>query len=558
MVQPRMSHANLEPMLAALPEDKIVLWRDGRPVAVSKLLRCASSLAEQLPDGAYVANYCSDRFNFFVAVFAALMRDQVTCLPNDKTVNTQNDLMDTYPDLYCLADWDVGGDIIDLREFDLTRQSLKYPPDALTIEPEKEFLRVFTSGTTGRSTAHPKSWNFLRATSKFIADSIARKTGAVGSIVATVPSQHMYGLETAFMLPFVSDGEVSAAHPFYPSDICASLEAVPEPRSLVTTPIHLKTLLKSGLALPKISAIVSATDNLSPDLAKKLEASTQACVVEIFGCSEAGSLAVRYPTEDEVWQVIDGASLRKDGEVCVLTGGHLPDPVELSDVFDLVSQSKFKLMGRLTDMINVAGNRTSLSGLNAILCDVPGVTEGVFHLPASSNPDEITRLVALVVAPELDASQIRARLRESVDPVFLPRQIFHVPALPRNAMGKVSLSAVAETVRAFTAGARPEEVTGEMTIAADHPALDGHFPGDPTVPGAVLLDEAIAVVEKLCGRRVSGVSQAKFVSALRGGETVIVQVKTGAEGALRLSCTANGHSILTAVLASDESASAQW
>lgn len=53
-------------------------------------------------------------------------------------------------------------------------------------------------------------------------------------------------------------------------------------------------------------------------------------------------------------------------------------------------------------------------------------------------------------------------------------------------------------------------------ISADHPALAGHFPGRPIVPGVVLLDEALAAAEHLLGRSVSlaGLTQAKFVRPL--------------------------------------------
>jgi len=60
-----------------------------------------------------------------------------------------------------------------------------------------------------------------------------------------------------------------------------------------------------------------------------------------------------------------------------------------------------------------------------------------------------------------------------------------------------------------------------MTIAvridADHPSLPGHFPGDPIVPGVVLLDRVAAAIERDGGvlRRIHSV---KFLAPLRPGE----------------------------------------
>jgi 3-hydroxyacyl-[acyl-carrier-protein] dehydratase len=61
----------------------------------------------------------------------------------------------------------------------------------------------------------------------------------------------------------------------------------------------------------------------------------------------------------------------------------------------------------------------------------------------------------------------------------------------------------------------------ELRIALDHPALAGHFPGRPIVPGVVLLDETLAAAERELGRALSlaGLTQAKFVRPLLPDET---------------------------------------
>jgi 3-hydroxymyristoyl/3-hydroxydecanoyl-(acyl carrier protein) dehydratase len=64
-------------------------------------------------------------------------------------------------------------------------------------------------------------------------------------------------------------------------------------------------------------------------------------------------------------------------------------------------------------------------------------------------------------------------------------------------------------------------------IAVDHPALPGHFPGAPLVPGVVLLDRVITAAEAWLGQPLSVTSllQAKFTSPLRPGQTAQLRMQ---------------------------------
>lgn len=57
-----------------------------------------------------------------------------------------------------------------------------------------------------------------------------------------------------------------------------------------------------------------------------------------------------------------------------------------------------------------------------------------------------------------------------------------------------------------------------------HPSLAGHFPGDPIVPAALLMDHAISFVEESLARRVAAVATAKFLKPVRPQETVVIRI----------------------------------
>lgn len=65
-----------------------------------------------------------------------------------------------------------------------------------------------------------------------------------------------------------------------------------------------------------------------------------------------------------------------------------------------------------------------------------------------------------------------------------------------------------------------------FAIPADHPTLLGHFPGNPIVPGVLLLDEVLRTAEDWLGRavHVRGVPQVKFVQPLRPEESARIQL----------------------------------
>jgi 3-hydroxymyristoyl/3-hydroxydecanoyl-(acyl carrier protein) dehydratase len=75
----------------------------------------------------------------------------------------------------------------------------------------------------------------------------------------------------------------------------------------------------------------------------------------------------------------------------------------------------------------------------------------------------------------------------------------------------------------------------QIYIAASHPALAGHFPGQPVVPGVVLLDRVAAALERLGAGHVSGFSQVKFVRPLLPEQRVELVIELDAGARFRIS-----------------------
>ncbi|MEO9079808.1 MAG: hydroxymyristoyl-ACP dehydratase [Rhodanobacter sp.] len=67
----------------------------------------------------------------------------------------------------------------------------------------------------------------------------------------------------------------------------------------------------------------------------------------------------------------------------------------------------------------------------------------------------------------------------------------------------------------------------EICVAAEHPALPGHFPGQPLVPGVMLLEHVAQALRAWRGERLARVLEAKFMAPLRPGQVASLQLVQG-------------------------------
>jgi acyl-coenzyme A synthetase/AMP-(fatty) acid ligase len=401
-----------------------------------------------LPAGEHVINVCVDRYRFAVGLAACLLARKICLLPPTRTPEVIRQLAAFAPDVFCLTDED---------DCDIALPQVRFPSAEVLgapagagswrvpeIDAEQVAAYVFTSGSTGVPVPYPKTWGKLV---RCIRDGAAR-LGFVDSrshaVLATVPPQHMYGFESSVLLALQSGGALCAERPFYPADVCSALDALPRPRTLISTPIHLRALLASQTALPPADLIVSATAPLSRELAREAEQGFQAPLLEIYGSTESGQLATRRTARDEEWRLWPGVCLTLEEGRAWARGGHLEQPTPMCDELEPIDAERFLLGGRLADLVNIAGKRSSLSYLTHQLNSVEGVEDGVFFFPEEPHPSEagVARVAAAVVAPKLDAARLTEALRQRIDPVFMPRPLLIVERLPRNSTGKLPREAL--------------------------------------------------------------------------------------------------------------------
>ena len=542
------------PLVAHASPAATLAWVQGRPVTVGRFLADVAQLAAALPAGGHVFNACTDRYRFTVGLCAALLRGKATLLPSSQTPETVRQLCAFAPDAFCLQDQPAAPMAMPVFDY---HQGVAAAPDAAeftdvpSLPADRVLAYVFTSGSTGTPVPHRKTWGAMARGARAAAQRLGLCDGRAWTLVGTVPPQHMFGLEATVMLALQGGAALASAPAFYPADVRDALAGVPAPRALVSSPVHLRMLVQADMAMPAADLLLCATAPLGRDLAAAAEALFHGPLREIYGSTETGQLATRRTAQEDIWTLVPGVRLQPrtaDGAADTMTwaeGGHIEQPVALGDAIEPLDAGHFLLHGRKGDLLNIAGKRTSLAYLDHQLNAIDGVQDGAFFMPGDSHEGDaqghVVRLVAVVVAPGVTPAAILQALRERIDPAFLPRPLLFAERLPRNAAGKLPRDTLAALVAQLSRARDVAAALPAFVIDAGHPAMAGHFPGNPIVPGVVLLDHALLALGSALGRPLvpTQAGTIKFLSPVRPGERVEIEhdAEPATDGSERLRIT---------------------
>lgn len=422
------------PLLGRTQANSVLARHRGRDVTHSEYLRDVRGLAAVLPDAPSLVNLCTCSYHFLVTFGAGLLRGQPNLLPASRADQIVAEVLQEWPGSTVVDDALVGRA--------LAAAGPTGPWSIPDIDANQIAVIGFTSGSTGRPKPHAKTWGGFVASTEHNRSAFAPMlNGSVHfSIVATVPPQHMYGIELSVLMPLLGGATLHTGRDLFPADIACSLAEMPAPRVLVTTPVHLRALAESEQEQPQLAAVVSATAPLSPALAERAETRLRTTVLEMFGSTETCVIAFRRTAQEAEWRLMPEVSLSPQADGTRVDAPWFRQSMLLQDIVECRPNRRFRLCGRNSDQIEIAGKRASLADLTRRLQGIDGVLDAALFQP--DGEAHVRRLIAFVVAPLLSSADILRAFRACTDPAFAPRQVIKLDALPRNAVGKLPRQAL--------------------------------------------------------------------------------------------------------------------
>ncbi|MBF0263678.1 MAG: acyl-CoA synthetase [Gammaproteobacteria bacterium] len=448
-----------------------VIYFRGNLVTLGELILLVESLLKNIPKHKFLLNLYEERFFFVVGLLMGIRQNNLSLFPSTISEFIFEYLSDNYTSILALSDEDIEADFItykisehcieflnsEVKNYDIAESLLQKYYSSLDLK--KELAIIFTSGSTGFPKPYYKQLGDLLA-ANYLTDKLleatrqTEKTKTLQALVATVPAQHMYGLEWSILFAFQHGLLMHSDKPFFPQDVSNCLQELAALRdyhtqiTIITTPLHLKACVSNQVLLPHLKQFISATAFLDKSLVKQCSNFYQASILEIYGCTEVGSMAYRNRNSKQAdlhWQTLEDISLEPmDNDVRVLTNRSIKQFL-LHDNIKLIDAHNFHLEGRKEDIINLAGKRTSMAYLNHHLQSFEQFSDACYY---EEKNGDLSRLIAFAVVKEgNDLSnqkkmnrKVKDYLKTKIEAVFLPKNIYYIDNLPRNATGKLPKS----------------------------------------------------------------------------------------------------------------------
>jgi long-chain acyl-CoA synthetase len=328
---------------------------------------------------------------------------------------------------------------------------------------------IYTSGTTGK----PKGAMLSHGNLLHNVESCRLVLSMVeeDSFAVILPLFHTYMMTVGIFLPFTGGGSIVLVKSLHPPR--AMLHEIFSRRATIlpAVPSFYRMILGAQLPSPQpIRIFISGSAPLPMQTLKEFEEKFKVPLIEGYGLSEAspvvsknplrgahkaGSIGIPIPNVEMSVQDESGKMLgvKETGEICVRGGnvmmGYWNQPEETKkamrgnwlltgDVGHRDADGYYYITDRKKDMLIVNGINVYPREIEEVIYHFPGVKEAaVIGVPDARRGEQPVAFIAAAEGQTLDEKALLEFIREKLADYKVPRQIIILPALPKNATGKI-------------------------------------------------------------------------------------------------------------------------
>ena len=328
---------------------------------------------------------------------------------------------------------------------------------------------IYTSGTTGR----PKGAMLSHGNLLHNVNScrIVLRTVEADRFAVLLPLFHSYMLTVGLLLPLLVGGSVVLVKSIHPVRNAVQEIFQRQATVLPAIPPFYRSLVNAPIPGPLPFRIcISGAAPLPAQILHEFETKFQIPLIEGYGLSEASPVVTKNPLDrtrkagsiglpianvevtiqNEAGRILGPGEV---GEVCVRGGnvmqGYWKQPEETAKVFRngwLLTgdigycdhENYFYITDRKKDMLLVNGINVYPREIEEVLYQFPGVKEAaVIGRPDPRKGEQPVAFVAASEGAVLEEKALHHFLKRKLADYKVPKRIFIMPALPRNATGKI-------------------------------------------------------------------------------------------------------------------------
>lgn len=396
-----------------------------------------------------------------------------------------------------------------------------------------------TSGSTGEAKTIVKTARQLWLGACALAEALPFNDSNDIHTISTVSIQHVYGLTVHIMMSLVKGWQIGRIQQFYPECIMREAEQVHR-AIMVSSPAMLSSIDWQKMPISsRIEGIISSGGALPATLSDEIRSRVQHPLVEIYGSTETGPIAIRQ--DSGLWRILPNSRLGSDAQGALwIEADWLARREQTADVVEFEAKG-FRLLGRADRIVKIADKRIALVGVEQALMQHLWVEDCYI----AQHPQK-SRLVAWVGLTAQGIEQFREKgrralihqlkqaLEQTQEKAAVPRFWRFTDKLPRNSQSKINKAeferiCVATQTDAIWLNAEQTEnghrIEGKVPL--DLVFLTDHFADFPLVPGVVELQWITDQISEFFGfaPTIARFEQLKFQKFLRPADRFQIQLQ---------------------------------